>query len=160
MEIARKSYNQDNHLLQLGYAKCRPYPAYSLLSSRYVVSCLRQKGFLQAICRIEYRLFGQEDKTSLHRHSWCLQGRIKPYTFDGMAVGPKRVWLPYTDSPGLSMTRAFGDQLGASVGVSSEPEIRQVSKLLWPMSSLSLPADLNNDWKEQDASNAIACHQI
>lgn len=55
-----------------------------------------------------------------------LQGRIKPYFFDGMAVGPKRVWLPHTDSPGLSMTRAFGDQLGASVGVSSEPEIRQV----------------------------------
>lgn len=55
-----------------------------------------------------------------------LQGRIKPYIFDGMAVGPKRVWLPHADSPGLSMTRAFGDQLGASVGVTSEPEIQQV----------------------------------
>lgn len=58
---------------------------------------------------------------------FLLQGRIKPYVFDGMAVGPNRVWLPHAECPGLSMTRAFGDQLGASVGVSSEPEICQVT---------------------------------
>lgn len=54
-----------------------------------------------------------------------VQGRIGPYTFEGVHVGPKRIWLPSQDLPGLSMTRALGDQLGASVGVSAEPEITQ-----------------------------------
>ena len=56
----------------------------------------------------------------------AVQGRIGPYMFEGMQVGPKRIWLPSQDLPGLSMTRAMGDQLGASVGVSAEPEITQV----------------------------------
>lgn len=54
------------------------------------------------------------------------QGRIGPYMYRGSPVGPKRVWLPTEDIPGLSMTRAFGDKLGASVGVTAEPEITQV----------------------------------
>jgi hypothetical protein len=64
-----------------------------------------------------------------------LQGRIKPYFYEGMPVGPMRVWLPNTESPGLSMTRAFGDEVGASVGVCVKPEIRQVS--LHPQAWLS-----------------------
>ena len=60
-----------------------------------------------------------------------MQGRIKPYMYGGMPVGPKRVWLPNAESPGLSMTRAFGDKVGASVGVTSQPEVRQVSNYPW-----------------------------
>lgn len=62
-----------------------------------------------------------------------LQGRIGPYEFEGMHVGPKRVWLATQDLPGLSMTRALGDQVGATVGVSAEPEITQVSNLDAPV---------------------------
>ena len=46
--------------------------------------------------------------------------------FEGTNVGPKRVWLPHQDLPGLSMTRAFGDTLGASVGVVADPEMQEI----------------------------------
>jgi hypothetical protein len=36
-------------------------------------------------------------------------------------VGPLRVWLKSEDIPGLAMTRSFGDQVAASVGVVAEP---------------------------------------
>lgn len=49
-------------------------------------------------------------------------GRIEPYVFQGQHVGPPRVWLLGEDAPGLCMTRAFGDQLAATVGVTCEPE--------------------------------------
>ena len=61
-----------------------------------------------------------------------------------MAVGPKRVWLPHADSPGLSMTRAFGDQLGASVGISAEPEITQVDALAMHTSCSREPDFIGN----------------
>jgi serine/threonine protein phosphatase PrpC len=35
------------------------------------------------------------------------------------------VWLKNEDIPGLAMTRSFGDQIAASVGVLSEPEITE-----------------------------------
>ncbi len=38
-------------------------------------------------------------------------------------VGPERVWLKNEDIPGLAMTRSFGDQIAASVGILAEPEI-------------------------------------
>lgn len=42
-------------------------------------------------------------------------------------MGPPRVWLRNDDAPGLCMTRAFGDQLAATVGVICEPEFQTVS---------------------------------
>ncbi len=46
---------------------------------------------------------------------------------DGVPVGPPRVWLATADSPGLSMSRAFGDALAASVGVTDEPDLVDVA---------------------------------
>lgn len=40
----------------------------------------------------------------------------------GQPVGPDRVWLPTSWVPGLAMSRALGDAVAHSVGVSSEPE--------------------------------------
>ena len=42
---------------------------------------------------------------------------------DGNWTGPLRVWVKESDGPGLAMTRSFGDEVGASVGVISKPEV-------------------------------------
>ena len=39
------------------------------------------------------------------------------------SIGPKRVWLPDQDVPGLAMSRSMGDCVAHSVGVSAEPEV-------------------------------------
>ena len=86
------------------------------------------------------------------------QGRIGPYIFEGVHVGPKRIWLPYQDLPGLSMTRAFGDQLGATVGVSTDPEITEV--LLHPEDKyLVLCSDGLFEFMNNDYIMSIIHHQ-
>ena len=51
-------------------------------------------------------------------------GRIEAYKDEnGGDFGPKRVWLKDEDIPGLAMSRSFGDEVAASVGTISEPEI-------------------------------------
>ena len=52
-------------------------------------------------------------------------GRIQPFTEDGEFVGPQRVWIKEEEVPGLAMTRSFGDRVAATVGVMSEPEIKE-----------------------------------
>ena len=50
-------------------------------------------------------------------------GRIEAYhDHYGNKLGPERVWLMDEDVPGLAMSRSFGDQVAASVGVSAIPE--------------------------------------
>ena len=44
---------------------------------------------------------------------------------DGNWTGPLRVWVKGSDGPGLAMTRSFGDEIGATVGVFSVPEITE-----------------------------------
>ena len=51
-------------------------------------------------------------------------GRIEPYYDEkGEQAGPFRVWLKEYDYPGLAMSRSFGDEIAASVGVTAIPEI-------------------------------------
>ncbi|KAF4657732.1 hypothetical protein FOL47_008317 [Perkinsus chesapeaki] len=52
-------------------------------------------------------------------------GRVEPFRIGilGISVGPSRVWLKKQDLPGLAMSRAFGDTIAASVGVTADPEI-------------------------------------
>jgi len=51
-------------------------------------------------------------------------GRIEAYKDEnGGDFGPPRVWLKFEDVPGLAMSRSFGDEVAASVGTISEPEI-------------------------------------
>ena len=52
-------------------------------------------------------------------------GRIQPFIEEGEFVGPERVWIKEEDVPGLAMTRSFGDRVAATVGVMSEPEIKE-----------------------------------
>ena len=54
-------------------------------------------------------------------------GRIKPFIDEetGEEVGPQRVWVKDDEVPGLAMTRSFGDRVAATVGVISEPEIKE-----------------------------------
>ena len=49
----------------------------------------------------------------------------KPTEKDGEFVGPQRVWIKEEEVPGLAMTRSFGDRVAATVGVMSEPEIKE-----------------------------------
>ena len=52
-------------------------------------------------------------------------GEIHPYlNEDGKFSGPKRVWIKGQRIPGLAMTRSFGDIIGSTVGIISEPEIK------------------------------------
>lgn len=39
--------------------------------------------------------------------------------------GVHRVWLPDVESPGLAMSRAFGDNCVKDFGLISEPEVTQ-----------------------------------
>lgn len=54
------------------------------------------------------------------------RGRIASFMHMGRPMGPLRVWLQDRDIPGLSMTRSFGDNVAASVGVISKPEVTEV----------------------------------
>lgn len=54
------------------------------------------------------------------------KGRIEPFKDEnGEFVGPYRVWLLNDEIPGLAMSRSFGDQVAASVGVTCDPEISE-----------------------------------
>ncbi len=55
-----------------------------------------------------------------------IQGRLEPYTIAGEKMGPVRVWLADKDTPGLSMTRAFGDIVASSVGVIAHPDVMEI----------------------------------
>ena len=53
-------------------------------------------------------------------------GRIDSYRdSQGHKVGPERVWLKHEDIPGLAMSRSFGDQVAARVGVNAVPEVSE-----------------------------------
>ena len=56
-----------------------------------------------------------------------MQGRLEPYRIGYEEMGPCRVWLADSDTPGLSMTRAFGDAVAATVGIIAQPDVMQVS---------------------------------
>ena len=56
-----------------------------------------------------------------------MQGRLEPYRVGSEEMGPCRVWLADSDTPGLSMTRAFGDATASTVGIIAQPEIMQAS---------------------------------
>lgn len=51
-------------------------------------------------------------------------GRLEAFKDeDGLDIGPIRVWLKEENSPGLAMTRAFGDRCGIPAGIIHNPEI-------------------------------------
>lgn len=51
-------------------------------------------------------------------------GRLEAFKDeDGRDIGPIRVWLKDVDSPGLAMTRSFGDRCGIPAGIVHTPEI-------------------------------------
>ena len=51
-------------------------------------------------------------------------GRVEPMSNNvGKYVGPPRVWLKDSNSPGLVMSRSLGDYVAHSIGVISEPEV-------------------------------------
>ena len=51
--------------------------------------------------------------------------RIMPWDEDKLSRQPvQRIWLPDADSPGLAISRSFGDTVAAQVGVMAEPVVR------------------------------------
>ena len=56
-----------------------------------------------------------------------MNGRVNPIIGpQGQHLGPDRVWMKTEDTPGLAMSRSLGDGLAHSVGVSWEPEVKQL----------------------------------
>ena len=54
------------------------------------------------------------------------EGRVEKYKDEfGSHNGPLRVWLKNEETPGLAMTRSFGDELAHKIGVIVEPEIKE-----------------------------------
>lgn len=47
------------------------------------------------------------------------------YDNQGERIGPPRVWLTNKSGLGLAMSRSFGDVLGQSIGIISEPTITE-----------------------------------
>jgi serine/threonine protein phosphatase PrpC len=67
-----------------------------------------------------------DDKSEAER-IYSSGGRIDTYRDMGNhPLGPLRVWLKNEDIPGLAMTRSFGDAVAARVGVTAEPELREL----------------------------------
>ena len=52
-------------------------------------------------------------------------GRIQPFSECGEFVGPQRVWIKDEEIPGLAMTRSLWDRVAVTVGVMSEPQIKE-----------------------------------
>ena len=53
-------------------------------------------------------------------------GRVEKNKDDfGNDRGPLRIWMKDEDSPGLAVSRSFGDELAHKIGVISEPEINE-----------------------------------
>ena len=51
-------------------------------------------------------------------------GRVEPMSNNvGKYVGPPRVWLKDSNSPGLVMSRSLGDTVAHGIGVTAEPEV-------------------------------------
>lgn len=50
-------------------------------------------------------------------------GRVHKKEYNGRKMGPFRVWLQDENTPGLAMSRSFGDNVAKRVGVTAEPEI-------------------------------------
>jgi len=54
------------------------------------------------------------------------EGRVMPYKgVNGEFIGPARVWLKNQETPGLAMSRSFGDKVACSIGVTADPEITE-----------------------------------
>lgn len=53
-------------------------------------------------------------------------GRVFAVRYEDGVVGPPRVWLQSSNTPGLAMSRSLGDLVVHAVGVSAEPEVFQV----------------------------------
>jgi len=74
-----------------------------------------ETGYEGKILTIDHKPAVEEEKKRIEISG----GRVCPRP--GGKGGSDRVWLPNLDVPGLSVTRAFGDQLVANIGVISDP---------------------------------------
>lgn len=91
--------------------------------SRAVVAYLDKFG------KIAYQSLSNDHKPDLKEEAKRILksgGRIEPYKQPtGKFYGPHRVWLAQEDVPGLAMSRAVGDLVACSVGVTWKPEISE-----------------------------------
>mmetsp|Transcript_40639 Transcript_40639/g.100418 ORF Transcript_40639/g.100418 Transcript_40639/m.100418 type:complete len:383 (-) Transcript_40639:167-1315(-) len=53
----------------------------------------------------------------------ALGGRVEPWEGSGLA-DIYRVWLKDEESPGIAMSRSFGDDVAATIGIIAEPELQ------------------------------------
>eukprot|EP00775_Hariotina_reticulata_P001400 gene1400-1743_t len=91
--------------------------------SRIVLGRKAAKGDWEAVdMSVDHKPTQPEEKTRIS----LSQGRVERLQDEmGNPIGPYRVWLQYAWIPGLAMSRALGDQLAHTIGVSSEPQHKQ-----------------------------------
>ena len=58
-------------------------------------------------------------------------GVVRAIEVNGTEMGPARVWAADGNSPGLAMSRSFGDTVAAQIGVTCEPDF--TTHVLTPM---------------------------
>ena len=81
----------------------------------------KEKGKYKAIeLSLDHKTTEKDEAKRIYEND----GRIQPFTEDGEFVGPQ-VWIKEEEVPGLAMARSFGDRVAATVGVMSEPEIKE-----------------------------------
>lgn len=52
-------------------------------------------------------------------------GRVEPYKDEkGNYLGPHRIWRKNEQTPGLMMSRTFGDKIGHDIGMSDLPDVK------------------------------------
>lgn len=85
------------------------------------------------------------DKPGERQRITAAGGRVTRLATDryGNPAGPFRVFVPNAWSPGLALSRAFGDTLASTVGVTSKPEVT-VLPLPSPATPPPAPAGISN----------------
>jgi len=91
--------------------------------SRAVLGRKKKNGNMEAIAlSVDQKPDASAEKKRILRAKGRVQACKGPL---GQNIGPARVWLLKQDVPGLAMSRSFGDDVARTVGVISEPVVKQ-----------------------------------
>lgn len=95
--------------------------------SRMVLGRQKKKGWRSSWEAIDLSTDHKPTQPEEQQRILANHGRVERLVDEvGQPIGPYRVWLEYAWLPGLAMSRALGDRLAHSVGVSSEPQHKQL----------------------------------
>lgn len=74
---------------------------------------------------LEWTVDQKPDLPEEERRLLSMGARVEPWHADQGIHQVTRVWLQDSDTPGIAISRSFGDTIGATVGVIAEPVVAQ-----------------------------------